>query len=178
MKTDDIINVNYTTEIHNMLIFARTGVMKDYKKYIFITHFPLILGQILIFSSKNIEKFRRGATNHQAYKMTKEKIFLLLTSVAGDFFAPRKDISISYIKPPHPATGTFSQLKIPMQRATILGQPTFCTLNPKPVQFAHHRPEFRRMIHMFCVRQFMHHNISHNINRCERQPPRKRHRPC
>lgn len=177
MKTDDIINVNYTTEIHNMLIFARTGVMKDYKKHVFITHFPPILGQILIFSSKNIEKFRRGATNHHIHKMTKEKIFLLLTSVAGDFFAPRKDISVSYIKPPHPATGMFSQLKIPMQRATILGQPTLCTFNPKPVQFAHRCPEFRRMIHMFCVCQFMHHNISHYINRCERQPPRKRHSP-
>lgn len=102
MKTDDIINVNYTTEIHNMLIFARTGVMKDYKKHVFITHFPLILGQILIFSSKNIEKFRRGATNHHIHKMTKEKIFLLLTSVAGDFFcAPERYICIIHqIAPP------------------------------------------------------------------------------
>lgn len=49
MKTDDITNVNYTTEIHNMLIFARAGVMKSYKKHVFIIHFPLILGQILIF---------------------------------------------------------------------------------------------------------------------------------
>ena len=84
-----------------MLIFARTGVMKDYKKYIFITHFPLILGQILIFSSKNIEKFRRGATNHQAYKMTKEKIFLLLTSVSTSFHAPERYIHIiTEIAPP------------------------------------------------------------------------------
>ena len=35
MKTDDITNVNYTTEIHNMLIFARTGVMKNSKDKFF-----------------------------------------------------------------------------------------------------------------------------------------------
>ena len=75
MKTDDIINVNYTTEIHNMLIFARTGVMKSYKKHVFIIHFPLILGQILIFSSTN-NNFRRGATTNLRTQMTKEKNLL------------------------------------------------------------------------------------------------------
>lgn len=82
MKTDDIINVNYTTEIHNMLIFARTGVMKDCKKHVFITHFPLILGQILIFSSKNIEKIQAGR-NQPPHPQNDERKDFLAFNICG-----------------------------------------------------------------------------------------------
>ena len=67
-----IMCTHYITEKCNMLIFARTGVMKHSKdKHIFF-HITLILGQILLFSSKNHKKGRdtRPATNVQ---MTKEK---------------------------------------------------------------------------------------------------------
>ena len=100
MKTDDIINVNYTTEIYNMLIFARVGVMKDYKKHVFIWHFPLILGYFFVFSSPKTQK-RRGATTSKITQMTKEKIFLLLTSVPTSFHAPERYIHIiTEIAPP------------------------------------------------------------------------------
>ena len=89
MKTDDIINVNYTTEKHNMLIFARLGVMQNNEKYAFIQHLPLILGHFFVFSSPKTQK-RRGTTTKKITQMTKEKIFLLLTSVAIDFCAPER----------------------------------------------------------------------------------------
>lgn len=62
MKTDDIINVNYTTEKDNMLIPAHMDVMKNTKNHIFINHLSSIIGLFLIFSSIN-NNFGRGTPN-------------------------------------------------------------------------------------------------------------------
>ena len=51
MKIYDIINVNYTTEKYNTLIFARMGVMQNNKNKVFLYHIPFILGQKNFFSS-------------------------------------------------------------------------------------------------------------------------------
>ena len=68
MKIYDIINVNYTTEKHNTLIFARMGVMQNNKNKVFLYHIPFILGQKNFFFK---HKERVGRTIQT--QMTKEK---------------------------------------------------------------------------------------------------------
>lgn len=39
-----------------MLILAHMGVMKNDKEYVFIYHYPLILGHFFVFSSTKTQK--------------------------------------------------------------------------------------------------------------------------
>lgn len=82
---------HYIIQKDNMLIFARVGVMKNNKENIFLRHLSIILGQKIYFSSKN----KPGGARHPYLflQMTKEKIFLLLTS-ATRIYVPHQDIHI------------------------------------------------------------------------------------
>ena len=65
-----------------MLILAHMGVMKNDKEYVFIYHYPLILGHFFVFSSTKTQKSRDVTTN-KAHTNDERKEFFLLFNICG-----------------------------------------------------------------------------------------------